>query len=57
MKNTIQVSDGDNDYIIPVELKPRFDELMQAREKTQPYSEEWYEACDFIINEFSQYQR
>ena len=55
--NSAQVSDGDNDYIIPVELEARFDELMQAWEKTQPYSEEWYDACAVITNEFGQYQR
>ncbi len=57
MQYTVEVSDGDNDYIIPHHLKQRFDELMEQWEKTRPYSDEWYEAAEVIGNEFSEYQR
>lgn len=56
MKN-LPVSDGDNDYIIPAELSERFRQLRQNIEDAEERSDAWYDACEQLAAEFSEYQR
>jgi len=51
--------DSDDDghwYIVPVELKSVFYDLMEKSESSKPGSDEWNDACDQINEKFGEHR-
>ena len=52
----LRTDESGHEYIIPEELVKQFDSICRQIDVAQEDSDDWYDLCDQLDNEFGQYR-